>query len=283
MRSAIRTKLQTIADVSGRVMDPHAAGPQTAKPYIVVRQGTETEVSLWSGFRRIIEVWPYVAETNFQDVDALAKEIKDTLEKQLLTDTVTGEVFTCRYAGSDSQDYADKEWKALTRCLRFEVYALQAVNVTDGVSSDPWVTALATYTAGILLPATWTVYKDHWPLGYKIPSVLWRVASIKVKSASSSTFEVRKKIIGHVIGSTPNGEVAAIASLVEAIGRDVKVVIDSGTHRYMTVRSVEGDYQADAITQGQITLDCSKLTLKPSEEVVLMEEVIITSILKGGD
>ena len=284
MRAAVRAKLSSqISAIGSRVLDPHAAGPQTTKPFIVVRQGIESEDSNWSGFRRIIEIWPYIDETSFQEVDALVKNVKDALEKQLLTDAVTGEVFTCRYAGSDTQDYVDKDWKALTRCLRFEVYALQAVNVTDTISSDPWVTAIATYTAGILLPATWTVYKDFWPLGYKIPSVMWRVATVKVKSVSSSMFEIRKRIIGHVIGSTPNGEIEAVASLVEAIGQDIKIVTDSANRRYITVKSVEGNYQSDSITQGQITIDFFKLTAKPAEEVVLMKEVIIEGILKGGD
>ncbi len=284
MRAAVRSKLSSsIGAIGSRVYDPHAAGPQTTKPFMVVRQGVENEESNWAGFRRIIEVWPYVDETNFQEVDALVKSVKDALEKQLLTDAVTGEVFTCRYAGSDGQDYVDKDWKALTRCIRFEVYALQAVNVVDSATTDPWLTALATYTAGILLPATWTVYKNFWPLGYKIPSVMWRVATVKVKSVSSSAFKVEKRIICHIIGSTPNQEISAIASMVEAIGRDVKIVTDTINRRYITAKSVDGDYQADAITRGQITIDFSKITLKPMEEVVLMEEVNITGKLKGGD
>jgi len=54
MRSAIRQILiDNITAVQGRVYEPHAAGPNTQKPYLVLREGVQdpeadVQIPLWS-------------------------------------------------------------------------------------------------------------------------------------------------------------------------------------------------------------------------------------------
>lgn len=273
MREAIRQQLiSQVPDVAGRVFEPHAAGANTPKPYLVLRQGIDTEDTPWTGFRRIVEVWPYLPRTTFKAVDALAKKVIPALNGQLLTDTETGEVFTCVYLGTAVQDYVDEDWDALTRGLRFAVLALQAMTVQETVANDSWLEALANWTEG-KLGAGWTVYRNAWPLGYKRPAVLWRLTTIRVEDKAKAMFEVRKQLQGHVLGATPNQELSAALSIVEGLGSAIKIPLDLATRRYLQVVEPIADYRMDALTSGQITVTLSRLTARPTEEAPLMMHV----------
>ncbi len=276
MRAAIRQLLiNGVPQVGGRVYEPHAAGASIQKPYLVLRQGVETEESPWAGFRRIIEVWPYVARTTFQKVDTLADKVTAALDKQILTDTATGEVFTCQYLGTVGQDYVDEEWDAITRGLRFAVLALQPVAVPETVANDPWLETLAAWT-GTILGAAWTVYRNFWPLGYKRPAVLWRLAGIGVQEKARAMFEVRKRFIGHVLGSTPNEQITGALTVVQELGNAIKLPLDTANKRYLTVNNPAVDYRADALTAGQVSVTLSRLTNRPAEEAPLMQKVYST-------
>lgn len=279
MRSAIRQVLiDSVPELGGRVYEPHAAGKQTKKPYAVVRQGVETEETAWSGWRRIIEVWPYVSRTSFKVVDALAEKITAALDKQLLTDPVTGEVFSCLYLGTAGQDFVDEEWDAITRGLRFAVVALQPVNVPEIVPNDPWLEALASWTENVL-GTGWAVYRGLWPLGYRRPAVMWRIAGTEVGALINAAFEVRKRFVGHVIGRTPNEQMAGAVKLVEQLGAAIKVPLDLVNRQYMTVVDPRADLQADALTGGQITVTMSRSTMRPTEDVPLIMGVHNSGII----
>ena len=280
MRLAIRQKLiESIPELGGRVYEPHVAGAKTQKPYAVIRQGVETEETPWSGFRRIIEEWPYVSRTSFKAVDALADKIKATLDKQLLTDTSTGEVFSCLYLGTAGHDFVDEEWDAITRGLRFAVVALQPVNVPETVPNDHWLEALALWTEGIL-GQDWTVYRGLWPLGYVRPAVMWRIAATEVNTLMASMFEVRKRFVGHVIGRTPNEQNDGVLKIVEALGSAIKVPLNQADRRYMTVIDPRADLQSNAITGGQITVTLQRKTTRPTEEAPLIQKVYISPNIK---
>ncbi len=276
MRMAIRQQLiNQVPDVQGRVYEPHAAGATTQKPYLILRQGVDTEESPWAGFRRIIEVWPYVARTTFQKVDDLAVKVVTALDKQLLTDTSTGEVFTCQYLGTVGQDYVDEEWDAITRGLRFAVLALQPVAVPETTANDSWLEALASWTETILGTA-WTVYRNFWPMGYKRPAVLWRLTGVEVHEKARAMFEVRKKLIGHILGSTPNEQVTGALTVVQELGNAIKLPLDTANKRYLTVNNPAVDYRAEALTAGQVSVTLSRLTNRPAEEAPLMQKVYST-------
>ncbi len=64
MRVTIKQILiDNITDIQGRVYEPHAAGANTQKPYLVLREGVQDPEADWSAFSTIIEVWPYVKRT----------------------------------------------------------------------------------------------------------------------------------------------------------------------------------------------------------------------------
>jgi len=272
VRAAIRKRLiEAVSAVEGRVYEPQAPGPETPKPYLVIRQGIETEESEWAGFRRIIEVWPFVSRSTFQEVDALAKQVVEALSGQLLT-TDQGEVFTLMYLGTVGEDMVAREWNALTRGLRFSVLALQPVNANETLPSDSWVEALAAWTQQTL-GQEWTLYRDRWPMGYAKPSVLWRLVSSRIEHASRAAFKVIKSMQGHVIGQTGNQQVSGATAIVEGLGHVIKLPLNEPAGAYLTVADVRADFRNEALTTGQVTVELFRFTSRPTEEIPFITRV----------
>jgi hypothetical protein len=274
MRDTIRQQLlDRIPEIDDRCFEPHAADKDTAKPYIVIKLGSDTEDSLWTGFRRVVEVWPNVSWTRFKSVDEMAAKITAALHNQLLT-TESGEVFTCIYIGIAGNDSVDKDWDILTRGLRFSILALQPVNIIETVAGDPWLEALSTWS-GLLLGQDWNIYQNQWPTGYRRPSVLWRLSGVDVTVKGAAMFQVQKKVIGHVLGSTPNEQIFGIMQLVQGLGTEIKIPLDLAKKQYLTILNPAGDTKADALKAGQISVVLSRMTSKPAEEAPLIGEVKI--------
>lgn len=144
MREAIRQLLiNGVSQVGGRVYEPQAAGATTQKPYLVLREGVQDPEADWAAFSTVIEVWPYVKRTTFQEVDSIANTVINTLHRTRFTDG--GEQYLVDYLGTAGQDFVDEDWDVITRGLRFRVFALGWLN---GLTYDPDpVTALRDWTA----------------------------------------------------------------------------------------------------------------------------------------
>ncbi|ACV64906.1 hypothetical protein Dtox_4239 [Desulfofarcimen acetoxidans DSM 771] len=276
MRAAIRQQLiNKISKIQERVYEPHAANAKTPKPYLVIRQGAEVEDTPWTNFRRIMEVWPYLSRTSFQGVDGMVSLVVAALDKQLLT-TENGEVFSCVYLGNAGADFVDDGWDAITRGLRFAVMALQPVSVAEA-ENDPWLETLAIWTEALLGEA-WTVYRSRWPLGYKRPAILWRIAGIQEpgESLGAVALKVRKTLAGHVLGTNSGQEINAVVSIVQEMTKAVKIPLDLTTRQYMTVDDVKGDCQSDPLARGQITLTLSRIVRRPIREAPILKELLGT-------
>lgn len=272
MRNGIRQQLiERVQGISERVFEPHAAGADTEKPYLVIVQGVDTKESQWAGYRRIIEVWPYISRSSFAKVDAIAKEVVAAMDGQIISDPETGEVFTCMYLGAAGPDGVVEDWDAITRGLRFAVLALQPVQQEETYENDPWVEAVAVFTESAL--GTWNVYRNRWPTGYARPSVIWRIDNVEMKDAGSARIEVVKTLVGHVLGTTPNHQMQGIAMLMELLANSIKIPLDIQDRKYMMVRQARSSIKADAITAGQINLVVSRLTGKPQEEFAVINHV----------
>lgn len=278
MRNAIRERLLASVPELKDVLEPHAAEEDTPKPYAVVLQGEDGEESPWAGFRRIVEIWPYVSRSTFARVDELESKIIASLDKQLLT-TRTGEVFSCIYLGSSGQDVVDEEWDAITRGMQFAVMALQPVGTDGQITSDPWVPALATWTTSVM-GNEWTVYNGFWPLGYSRPSVMWRVTGVDVATNGLGWCTVTKRFTVHVIGDKQYPEHAGVSSLVAWLGSAIKIPFDLADRRYLSVRDARANVGADAIREGQITVILSRRVSRPHEEAPLIRNVSYKSNIK---
>jgi hypothetical protein len=271
MRNAIRERLLSTVPELKDVFEPHAAEEDSQKPYAVILQGEDDDESPWAGFRRIVEVWPYVSRSTFGHVDSLEKKIIAALDKQMLT-TETGEVFSCVYLGSASQDVVDEDWDAITRGMQFAVMALQPVGTDGQITSDPWVPALAAWTTSVL-GAEWTVYNGYWPLGYNRPAIMWRVTGIDMAMIGMALYRVTKRFSVHVLGDAQHPEHAGVHALVDALGSSIKIPLDPVDRRFLTVSDPRAAVGADAIREGQITITLSRRTARPYEEAPLIRSV----------
>ncbi len=269
MRAAIRQKLiSDIPDIQGRCYEPQAAGPDIQKPYLVIRQGVDSEDSIWTGFRRIIEVWPYVAQTTFQKVDDLADKVIASLDKQLITDVQAGEAFSCQYLGTVGQDYVDEDWDVITRGLRFAVLALQPVDIVDNTPPDSYIETLATWTESKY--PSWHVYRQFWPLGYEKPAVMWRIATERYETFNSHSSWRYADIIGHVVSAAQREQTAMALELAKALQLAIKISGDDG---YLTVLDMRPDLRVDGFRQGQLRFTLRGIVKLEEEPGVLMQKV----------
>ncbi|MEW6540572.1 MAG: hypothetical protein AB1402_03005 [Bacillota bacterium] len=279
MRNALREKLiSEIPALGGRALEPHAADKDTEKPYLVIRQGVDAEESAWAGWRRVFEIYPYVLRTSFTDLDVLVNSVVAALDKQLIGDPETEEVFTCNYLGPTSPDFVDDDWDALTRPLRFAAMALQPVDVPETVQDDPWLQALARWIQGFM--PGWNVYLNGWPLGYVRPAVLIRVTDIQATDKSRAAYELRKHVAIHLVGLTPNGQLQAVLRISQDLTGAVKIPIDAEAKDYMTAVTPRADLQADAFRKGQVSLVLTKMVARPQPEVSLIQKVAGTGEIK---
>lgn len=282
MRDAIRNALISgVPEVGGRIFEPHTASADTEKPYLIVKENAEQDNTEWAGFRGRIEVWPYVEESSYTEVDALAKKVAATLNMQILTGD-DGEAVTCISDGM-LEDVADTEWQALTRCVNFYVLALQPSDVPGPLNNDPWIDALVVWSKAILGDG-YEVQGSQLSVGYKRPAVLWRLDNINIEDCGSLAFDVVKRVACHVFGRNAVEEANIAVKLIEEMGNAVKIPISAAEHRYMTLREVSGNVYTDALKQGHIRATLSRRTRRPREEVALIGSLNTDGhIEKGGN
>lgn len=282
MRDAIRNALISgVPEVGGRIFEPHTASADTEKPYLIVKENAEQDNTEWAGFRGRIEVWPYVEESSYTEVDALAKKVAATLNMQLLTGD-DGEAVTCISDGM-LEDVADTEWQALTRCVNFYVLALQPSDVPGPLNNDPWIDALVVWSKAILGDG-YDVQGGQLSVGYKRPAVLWRLDNINIEDCGSLAFDVVKRVACHVFGRNAVEEANIAVKLIEEMGNAVKIPISAAERRYMTLREVSGNVYTDALKQGHIRATLSRRTRRPREEVALIGSLNTDGhIEKGGN
>lgn len=120
MRKAIREKvINKIPELNGRVYEPHMAGPNTEKPYVVVRMGTESPDGVTNVFSKEVQLWVYAEPTSFSELDRLVHKIRKEINNASMV-TAHGFEFSLRFIGTVGDDFYDTDWKALGQGLRFE-------------------------------------------------------------------------------------------------------------------------------------------------------------------
>lgn len=249
MRAEIREKLiNEISTIGGRVFEPHAAGEKTPKPYLIIRQGDESEINSWIGGQTEVEIWPYVSQTTFQTVDSLSKETVAALDKKLIT-AADGEVFTCIYVGSSGEDFVDTEWDAITRNLRFIIlpFPSQLTTEPDPVAGMIYWTN-ATFPELQVDPLTWTLTDET-------PAVYWRLAGMHMTEQWAAVSWIDATIMGHILAPTPHGRLLWTKKITERVATAGKTYLTDGSPLFF--RTIAADSQADHLKTGQI-----KLTIK---------------------
>lgn len=280
MREAIRQALiDGVPEVEGRVYEPFAAGPETEKPYLIVRETAEEDNTEWAGFRGRVEVWPYVEQGSLKDVDDLSKKIALALNMQLL-ESDDGDALTCIHDGS-GEDIVDDDWDALTRCVYFYALALQPAGTPGPVENDPWIDALVDWTKE-KLGEGYNVYGGKLPASYKRPAVLWRLDNTSIDDAGALAFVVSKQVACHIFGRNAIEEGNIAISIAEQMGAAVKIPLKPSERLYMTLQSINATLYTDALKQGHLRAILTRRTKRPREEVAKIAEVTTGGIITKG-
>lgn len=280
MREAIRQALiDGVPEVEGRVYEPFAAGPETEKPYLIVRETAEEDNTEWAGFRGRVEVWPYVEQGSLKDIDDLSKKIALALNMQLLEGD-DGDALTCIHDGS-GEDIVDEDWDALTRCVYFYALALQPAGTPGPVENDPWIDALVDWTKE-KLGEGYNVYGGKLPASYKRPAVLWRLDNTSIDNAGALAFVVSKQVACHIFGRNAIEEGNIAISIAEQMGAAVKIPLKPSERLYMTLQSINATLYTDALKQGHLRAILTRRTKRPREEVAKIAEVTTGGIITKG-
>lgn len=280
MREAIRQALiDGVPEVEGRVYEPFAAGPETEKPYLIVRETAEEDNTEWAGFRGRVEVWPYVEQGSLKDVDDLSKEIALALNMQLLEGD-DGDALTCIHDGS-GEDIVDEEWDALTRCVYFYALALQPAGTPGPAENDPWIDALVSWTKEKLGDG-YNVYGGKLPASYKRPAVLWRLDNTSIDDAGALAFVVSKQVACHIFGRNAIEEGNIAISIAEQMGAAVKIPLKPSERLYMTLQSINATLYTDALKQGHLRAILTRRLKRPREEVAKIAKVTTDGIITKG-
>jgi len=275
MRMAIRQLLiDNVKTVEDRVYEPHAAGLNTPKPYLVLREGVQDPEADWAAFSTIVEVWPYVKRTTFQQVDSLANAIIDTLHRARFSHN--GEEYLVDYLGSAGQDYVDEEWDAITRGLRFRVFALGWLN---GMTFDPDpVAALQAWV------------KDTWPVGAQVdpslwspgdnkPGIYWRLVWLTPVEITAAVNWMEVQINGHILAPSAMVRLAWIRKVTEGLAKQRRLKMSDGGP--LELLRVTADSEADPMRRGQIILTTRFGVLQPAVEYEILRKAVTSGVVDG--
>jgi hypothetical protein len=256
MREAIcQLLVNNIPEIQGRVYEPHAAGLNTPKPYLVLREGVQDPEADWAAFSTVIEAWPYVKRTTFRQVDSLANAIINALHRARFSHA--GEEYLVDYLGSAGQDFVDEEWDAITRGLRFRVFALGWLN---GLTYDPDpVAALQNWTVETwpevqTNPATWT------PADIT-PGIYWRMVRLTPTEITAAVTWMEVQINGHILAPSASVRLSWVRKVTEELVKQRRLkMIDGGPLELLRIST---DSEADPIHRGQIQLTARFGVLSP--------------------
>ena len=267
MRTTLRQILvDNITAVQGRVYEPHAAGLNNPKPYLVLREGVQDPEADWAAFSTVIEVWPYVNRTTFQQVDSLANAIINTLHRARFSHA--GEEYMVDYLGSAGQDYVDEEWDAITRGLRFRVFALGWLN---GLTYEPDpVATLQNWTK-----ETWSeAHTDPgtWAPADVAPGIYWRMVRLTTTEITAAVNWMEAQINGHILSPSAAVRLSWVRKVTEGIAKQRVLKMDDGGP--LELLRVMADSEADPMRRGQIQLTARFGVLQPIAQYVMLKKVV---------
>ncbi len=274
MRSTIRQLLiNGVPQVGGRVYEPQAAGASTQKPYLVLREGAQDPEADWADFSTVVEVWPYVSRTSFQQVDSLANAAINALHRARFSEA--GEQYLADYIGTAGQDFVDEEWDAITRGLRFRIFALGWLN---GLTYDPDpVTVLQSWTK-----ATWPeVHTDPatWSPADTAPGIYWRLVRIAPVQITAAVNWVETQLAGHVLAPSPAVRLAWVRKLTEGLAKQRRLIMADGGP--LELLKVSADSEADPMRRGQIQLTARFGVLQPTAQALVLGKAVVGGAVTG--
>lgn len=256
MRVELRELLiNNINTIENRVYEPSAAGPTLKKPYLVLREGVQNASDPYKDFTTIYEVWPYVEYETFQNVDSLSKEVISTLHRKRFN--VKDMPHYIEYTGTITEDIVDKEWDALTRGLRFQVFSL-AWLLNTPIEPDP-VEAMKKWTE-YHFPKMQT-NPLHWNPTDETPALYWRVSNIRSVEPRNWGSWILVTLRGHLISPDIANRGKWLEYVVRQLALDARTRMSDNSKMIFQNVSADGSY--NPFGEGQIMLDVRFGVLQP--------------------
>lgn len=274
MRVAIRELLiNGIDTINNKVYEPSAAGPELEKPYLILREGVQSENDPYKDFTTVYEVWPYVKRTTFQNVDSLSKKVIETLHRKRFD--VKSVPHYIEYTGTITEDIVDEEWGALTRGLRFQVFSLAWLLHTP-IHPDP-VEAMKDWTERHFIGMQTNPL--HWSPADETPALYWRVSNINSMESTNWGAWITATLRGHVIIPDVAERGRWLDLIVRQLALSSKTNMSDGSK--MTFQSVIADGSYDPFGVGQIALNVRFGILQPELNFEKIKNISLDPIPGG--
>jgi len=275
MRLAIRHTLLKNTELK-ECYEPNIPNKETQKPYAVTVFKDDTDNGEVVGFKRSIEIWLYDERLSFKSLDKLAEDTIKALNLKVITDSKTGESFTCRFDGIVGQDIVDEDWNAIAKGLKFTVLALHD---EQSENTDKWLNALSDFTKDI---TNWPVYLNNWKSNFEVPSILWRVQKQSKERESNTLVKENKTLVCHIVSESKTEISDLIDSIEDNLIDSLKIPYDLADRRYITVESINEDRESDMLTKGQLTVELFRRRMVERNNGPIIEEINSKGTLKEG-
>lgn len=260
MRSEIKEILnKEIETINNRTYEPSAAGPNLKKPFLVLREGVQSNDEPYAGFTTIYEVWPYVERTTFQNVDSLSQEVIEAVDKKRFDSN--GIPHFIEYTGSLTDDIVDEEWDVLTRGLRFRVFSL-AWLIHEPVEPDP-VEAMKAWTEHNF--ENMQTNPEGWDPQNSTPGAYWRVSSIQSVTTMNWGAWINASLRGHLISPSIKEQGKWLDMVIRKLAIDAETRMSDNSK--MTFQSASADGSFDPFGSGQIQLNVRFGVLREKEKL----------------
>ncbi|ANA79329.1 hypothetical protein C7121_11665 [Paenibacillus glucanolyticus] len=279
MRGAVRQAVVgIIPELEGRVYDVYPPDGAVEPLFAAITLGEDVWKSSWAGYRQVVRLKLYANPTELLQLDRWANQLIPGLHRKRVTGA-DGNSFKLHYLGVPEADKFDPSTGKMIRIMRFGVYVPELSGAGFTGQPDEWLSALAAWT-GDVLGNSWSIYHTAWPAGRDDCAMLWRMTGCETRMAGASMVEVRKTFTGHIAALDSGSEQLTTVRLVEELGTQVQLLLDSQNRRYASVVEIASDMQADPILDGQLKLTLAQRKLRSPEEAALIRRVNIQPILK---
>lgn len=274
MRATIRQLLiEGVPQVQGRVYEPHAAGATTPKPYLVLKEGVQDPEADWAAFSTVIEVWPYVKRTTFQQVDTIANAVINTLHRARFSEA--GEQYLADYIGTAGPDFVDDEWDAITRGLHFRVFALGWLN---GVTYAPDPVAILRNWTVAAFPEVHTD-PTTWSPADATPGIYWRLVRIAPVQITAAVNWIEAQIAGHILAPSAATRLTWVRKITEGLAKQRRLKMPDGGP--LELLKIATDSEADPMRRGQVQVTARFGLLQPVAQVEVLGRAVVGGAVSG--
>ncbi len=272
MREALRQLLMAgVPEVEGRVLEPHMGGRETPKPFLIALEGEQDPASEWADLSTSMLVIPHVVMTTYVTVDQLVAEVVATLDGARFEEG--GVQYLARHEGTSREDEFDEEWEAITREVRFAIFAL---GWTSGLTYEPDPVAVLRDWCANSWPGQVQTDPVSWEPSDATPAIYWRLAGLPSIERTNWGAWVDGQLRCHVIAPSRGVRLTWLRRLVEGLSLIGRLTMSDRGPLYLETPSAESE--ADPMTRGQIGLPVRWGVLRTSPAYELLQHAYINGM-----